>query len=89
MYLLRWIRLLFVREFRMPQLLLVWDALFALGSSTARPGGGRSESFECVLPPPACAPRPFGTQPGAGALRPVPRLLSPSPRLTRRVATAG
>jgi len=30
MYLIRWVRLMFTREIEMPQLLLVWDAIFAM-----------------------------------------------------------
>jgi len=37
LYLLRWLRLLFGREFHLSDSMLVWDALFAYGQARAHP----------------------------------------------------
>lgn len=50
LYLLRWLRLLFGREFHLADVQVVWDAIFAYASEELRTGGGPA------VAPPADAP---------------------------------
>ena len=79
LYLLRWLRLLFGREFHLSDSMLVWDAIFAYGQARAHPRPPLRElplcppfPLEAALPPEGLARRRARRNGGPGLGRPAP-----------------